>query len=93
MAYQDETLQSQQADDMVMEEPPDEDEDIEAMVASYESLQTGSSQPPRSPSLSDEEYEEIFAELAAQESQTQQNQTISTGDRMDTRDEDSIMSF
>ncbi|KAF4971427.1 hypothetical protein FSARC_1736 [Fusarium sarcochroum] len=61
----------------------DEDEQLEAMLASYEEQQTTSSQRPLSPTLSDEDYDDVFAELIAQE-QSEQGTQPASQDRMDT---------
>jgi hypothetical protein len=76
--------------DMMVDSPPDEDEEIEALFASYEQQQT--SRVPQSPTPSDGDYDDIFAELIAQEHH-QGDQPMSTGDQMDFRDEDNVMSF
>ncbi|KAG5928700.1 hypothetical protein E4U42_000129 [Claviceps africana] len=60
-------------DDMLHEFPQEEDDDdgIEAMIASFEEQKSpshgGDEQRPSSPVLSDEDYDDIFAELIAQE--------------------------
>ncbi|KAF4455646.1 hypothetical protein F53441_2045 [Fusarium austroafricanum] len=61
----------------------DEEEQLEAMLASYEEQQVASSQRQTSLTLSDEDYDDVFAELIAQE-QSQQNTQTQTQDRMDT---------
>lgn len=76
-------------DDMMVDSPPNDDDEIEAMLASYEQEQ---SRPVHSPAPSDEDYEDIFAELIAQE-QSQQNQPASGGEQMDLGDDDNAMSF
>ncbi|KAJ3514103.1 hypothetical protein NM208_g15095 [Fusarium decemcellulare] len=70
MAFQQEQSQIPEEDEMMM----DEDEQFEAMLASYEDQQTTSSQPPSS-TLSDEDYDDIFAELIAQEQSQQAMQS------------------
>ena len=61
MTYGDESLPQRQEDDMMMDDGPDDD-DLEAMVASYE--QDGSmAQRPESPSFSDDDYDDIFADF------------------------------
>ncbi|KAG8677002.1 hypothetical protein FPOAC2_03119 [Fusarium poae] len=66
-------------DEMMM----DEEEQLEAMLASYEEQQMISSQRPLSPTLSEEDYDDVFAELIAQE-QAQQRMQMQPHDRMDT---------
>ncbi|RGP59393.1 hypothetical protein FLONG3_11207 [Fusarium longipes] len=67
-------------DEMMM----DEEEQFEAMLASYEEQQMASSQRPPSPTLSEEGYDDVFAELIAQE-QAQHNTPIQPPpDQMDT---------
>lgn len=68
MAFQQEETQIPEDDDMMM----DEDDQLEAMLASYQDQTSTSSQRPPSPALSDEDYDDIFAELIAQE-QSQQS--------------------
>jgi len=60
----------------------DEQEQLEAMFASYEEQQMSSSQRPPSPTLSEEDYDDVFAELIAQE-QAQQSTQMQPPDRMD----------
>lgn len=67
-------------DDDMMDDVFPEEEELEAIVASYEQQSQGDQRPP-SPTLSDEEYDDVFAELIAQE-QTQ-SQPDSSGERMD----------
>lgn len=66
--------------DEAMDEVYPEEDDFEAMVASYEQ-QSQSDQRPPSPTLSDEEYDDVFAELIAQEQAYSQPQ--SSGEHMD----------
>ncbi|KAF5632329.1 hypothetical protein F25303_9450 [Fusarium sp. NRRL 25303] len=63
----------------------DEEEQLEAMLASYEEQQQqmASSQRPPSPPLSDEDYDDVFAELIAQE-QFKQNEPPRPQDQIDT---------
>ncbi|KAF4125694.1 hypothetical protein GMORB2_0938 [Geosmithia morbida] len=60
-------------DDMAMyddELPPDEDEEMDALVASYQEQVAVPTQRPESPStMTDDDYDDIFAELIAQERQ------------------------
>lgn len=64
-------------DDMAMDDEmlPDEDAEMEAMVASYQEQmapaqqQQQQQQRPVSPSMLDDDYDDIFAELIAQEQQ------------------------
>lgn len=72
------------------DEMPDEhplDDDLEDMVASFEEQQnqnqgqTHEDQRPPSPTLSDEDYDDIFAELIAQEQE--QSSTQSSAEYMD----------
>ena len=67
-------------DDDMMDGGFPEEEALEAIVASYEQ-QSQSEQRPPSPTLSDEEYDDVFAELIAQEQP--QSQPQSSGERMD----------
>lgn len=60
----------------------DEEEQLEAMLASYEEQQMSSQRPP-SPTLSEEDYDDVFAELIAQE-QAQQSLQMQPQDQMDT---------
>ncbi|KAI1013319.1 hypothetical protein LB503_001965 [Fusarium chuoi] len=63
----------------------DEEEQLEAMLASYEEQQQqmASSQRPPSPPLSDADYDDVFAELIAQE-QFKQNKPPRPQDQIDT---------
>lgn len=63
----------------------DEEEQLEAMFASYEEQQQqmASSQRPPSPPLSDEDYDDVFAELIAQE-QFKQNEPLRLQNQIDT---------
>lgn len=61
----------------------DEEEQLEAMLASYEEQQMMSSQRPPSPTLSEEDYDDVFAELIAQE-QAQRSLQMQPQDQMDT---------
>ena len=65
------------------DEMMDEEDQLEAMFASYEEQQTASTQRLPSPALSDEDYDDVFAELIAQE-QSQQNTQSYPQDQMDT---------
>lgn len=80
MAFHEEVEQPHE-DDMVMETNP-EDEELEAMLESYEEQQHAPSQRPPSPTLSDEEYDDIFAELLSQE-QSQPEFSQNSTDHMD----------
>lgn len=53
-------------DDDMMEDDAPRDEDIEAMLASYEQ-DAHTTYRPRSSSFSDDEYDDIFADLMSQE--------------------------
>ena len=66
-------------DEMVM----DEEEQLEAMLASYEEQHTAPLQRVPSPALSDEDYDDVFAELIAQE-QAWQSTELQPQDQMDT---------
>ncbi|KAF9768056.1 hypothetical protein IL306_014699 [Fusarium sp. DS 682] len=72
-------IPEQEEDETMM----DEEEQLEAMFASYEEQQMASSQRPSSPPLSDEDYDDVFAELIAQE-QSRQITQFQTPDQMDT---------
>ncbi|KAH6968739.1 hypothetical protein HG530_006313 [Fusarium avenaceum] len=65
------------------DEMMDEEDQLEAMFASYEEQQTALLQRRPSPTLSDEDYDDIFAELIAQE-QSQRNTQSRPQDQMDT---------
>ncbi|KAM0344620.1 hypothetical protein ACHAPU_007394 [Fusarium lateritium] len=65
------------------DEMMDEEDQLEAMFASYEEHQTTSSERPPSPTLSDEDYDDVFAELIAQE-QSQLRTRSHPEDQMDT---------
>lgn len=102
MAYQQETVQLNQGDDQEMENPPDEEEELEAMFASYEDRQATPSAQPRwspTPSLAsfDEEYDDLFAELIASERSPQQQPHFSQASPLfghaESMDEDSNMSL
>ena len=84
MAHQEAPVEEQQfeMDDDPMLDDFAEDE-LEARVASYEQGgQTSTPQRPPSLCLSDEEYDDLFAELAAQDSM-QISQQPSSSDQMD----------
>ncbi|EFY92931.1 hypothetical protein J3458_004485 [Metarhizium acridum] len=66
--------------DDVMDEVCQEEQEFEAMIASYEQ-QSHIDQRPPSPLLSDEDYDDVFAELIAQEQADSQPQ--SSGEQMD----------
>ena len=66
-------------DEMVM----DEEEQLKAMLASYEEQHTAPLQRVPSPALSDEDYDDVFAELIAQE-QAWQSTGLQPQDQMDT---------
>lgn len=89
MAFHDEAPGNQQEDDVMTDGPPDDEDEMEAMIASYEEQQTA---PPRpcSPAMSDEDYDNIFSELLAQEQPMQQDQPPSL---VGCLDEDHAMSF
>lgn len=98
MAYQHEMSQEAQDDDMT-ESPPEDDEDLDAMLASYQNQQQASStqfsQDP-SPTLSDDDYDDLFAELIAKEtpSQPQSHLNMRTPlNHSEVLDEDSNMSM
>ena len=76
MAHEQEQSQvHREEDDEMMESPPDEDDELDAMVASFErqqeNLSTQSAWGP-SPAWSDDGYDEIFEELIEHERQAQQ---------------------
>ena len=72
MAYEQEASRHSQDDDQMVEIPPDEDEDLEAVLASYETQQLSSLAYVSSPIQSDDEYDDLFAELIAKEVATDQ---------------------
>lgn len=78
MAFSQDNDDPRDDDDMIVDEPR-EDEELEALFASYEQQQQAP-RPP-SPTMSDEEYDDIFAELLSQE-QSQPRQQGFT-DQMD----------
>lgn len=84
MAYQREKSQPQD-DDAIMMDTSMEDDELEAMLASYEEQQSRPSQQPPSPALSDQDYDEFFAELIAQEN-NQRDRYQDSEDRMDMTD-------
>lgn len=92
MTFRDEAMfsQPQQEDDVMTDGPPDEEDEMEAMIAFYEEQNAASPQRPRSPAMSDPDYDDIFAELVAQEQSLQKHQPLALVDRMD---EDHAMSF
>jgi hypothetical protein len=99
MAYEQEMARNSQHDEQMIESPPDEDEDLEAMFASYQVQQSPSAAPPvyvSSPSSNDE-YDELFAELIANEGATGQNARLQqfnhhrTSSHSNLMDEDSDM--
>ena len=92
MAFQDESARPhpQQEDDVMTDGPPDEDDEMEAMITFYEEQNATAPQRPQSPAMSDPDYDDIFAELVAQEQSVQQHQPPASADRMD---EDHAMSF
>ncbi|KAF5001701.1 hypothetical protein FGRMN_869 [Fusarium graminum] len=65
------------------DEMMDEEGQLEAMFASYEEQQTALSQRLPSPTLSDEDYDDVFAELIAQE-KSQLRTRSHPEDQMDT---------
>lgn len=81
MAFTQEGTQPDDEDEMVVDDFGEEEE-LEALFESYEEQRA--TQP--SPTLSDEEYDDIFAELISQE-QIQPRQPHSFLDRMETPDE------
>lgn len=100
MAYQHERSQGPEDDDQMVDSPPDDDEDLEAMFASYQDQQLPStSEHPRvpSPTLSDDDYDDLFAELIASEttSRTRQSQfnPLTSFGPSNPVDEDSAMSM
>ena len=57
-------------EDMMLDNIPEEDEELAAMIASYEEQQHRPEQYDRSLEMSDDEqYEDVFAELISQEQQ------------------------
>lgn len=97
MAFQQEISQAPHQDDEMMESPPDDEDSFDAMLAFYhEQQQPSSADAPRAPSpvLSDNDYDDLFAELIAKESTAQQesNQPGQPG-QLDLKDEDSNMSW
>lgn len=90
MAFQSQAVPPTQEDDVMADGPPDEEEELEAMIASYEEQQAAQPPRPHSPAMSDEDYDDIFAELLAQEQPTQRQQAPSSADHMD---EDHAMSL
>ncbi|POR32617.1 Uncharacterized protein TPAR_07197 [Tolypocladium paradoxum] len=90
MAFSREAQQAP-AEDEAMSDSHGEDKELEALVASYEEQQLAPTQRPPSPTLSDEEYDDIFAELMSQE-QVPQNRPTSA-DQMDMTDDSGGMHF
>ncbi|KAM5352326.1 hypothetical protein ACJ41O_005049 [Fusarium nematophilum] len=85
MAFQQEQSQIPEEDELMM----DEDEQLEAMLASLEEQQTTSQRLP-SPTLSDEDYDDVFAELIAQE-RPRSGLEQDSQDQMDTSGGDEMM--
>lgn len=90
MAFQEEQSQPQDEDDMMLDDIPEED-DFEAMFTTYEEQHSLDSRRPPSPSLSDEDYDDIFAELLSQE-QSQREHQEALADQMDITDGNNFMS-
>lgn len=81
MAFEDEGGHSRAVDAMAME-ADSEDAELEAMFSSYEEQHLTPPPLPASPTLSDEEYDDIFAELILQE-KSQSRDPQKPADQMD----------
>ncbi|KAH7148780.1 hypothetical protein EDB81DRAFT_883184 [Dactylonectria macrodidyma] len=89
MLFEQEELDIPEEDDMMVDETMEEDE-LEAMFASYEEQSTPSSRRPPSTIMSDDDYDDIFAELVSQE----QHQPVfhhGSSDQMDINGDDDEM--
>lgn len=71
----------QQDNDMDME-PITEEDELEAMIASYTGQQAAPTQRPPSPSVSEDEWDNIFEELSTNQSYYQDAQ-LDPSDQMD----------
>ncbi|KAF7535264.1 hypothetical protein G7Z17_g13228 [Cylindrodendrum hubeiense] len=91
MAFQQEDYEIPDEDDVMVEDNM-EDQELEAMFASYEEQPASSSQRPPSAIMSDDEYDDIFAELLTQEHHRQGFHQESSN-QMDVTGEDDIMQF
>ncbi|KAH8699792.1 hypothetical protein BGZ61DRAFT_451328 [Ilyonectria robusta] len=89
MAFQQEEFDIPDEDDMMVDDTT-EDQELEAMFASYEDLPTSSSQRPPSTIMSDDDYDDIFAELISQE-QHQQSFYQESSNQMDLTGDDDVM--
>lgn len=72
MAFQQEQSQEQMEDEAMFDDDVMDQDELEAIL-SYEEKQSTVPQRPPSPSLSDDDYDDIFAELIAQERSSQQS--------------------
>jgi hypothetical protein len=65
MTHDDAQMQPEVEDDTMMDDGPGDD-DLDAMLASYEQ-DAATLQRPKSPSYSDDEYDDIFEDLMSRE--------------------------
>lgn len=93
MAYQEEGQMSGQGEDDIMSDDIPEEEDLQAMVASYEQAQEPSGQRPSSLCLSDDEYDDLFNELMAQDSPATSQPQQAQEDEMDIMQHSQDMKF
>ncbi|KAH7149542.1 hypothetical protein B0J13DRAFT_621390 [Dactylonectria estremocensis] len=89
MSFQQEEPDIIEDDDMMVDDTMEEEE-LEAMLASYEEQSTSSSRRPPSTIMSDEDYDDIFAELVSQE-QHQPAFHHQSLDQMDINGEDDMI--
>lgn len=93
MAFHRETIPEDEDEDMMVDDVPDEDRELEAMFASYEEQRAAPSQPSQLSKIpDDEDYDDLFAELIAKEQRLQQlhqqTQSPSSIDDMDIMDQE-----
>lgn len=79
MSYQEDTVQDDD-DYSMIEDELREAKELEMMVASYEEEASASQSRPPSLFLSDDEYDDIFAELISQEPSPSNGQSNSSDD-------------
>lgn len=91
MSFQVEESKPWQDDDAMMDDF--DDAELEAMIASYEEEQAGATQQSKSASLSDDDYDEIFASMISQNESSGSNQPAEPSEHMELADEDFAMLF
>ncbi|KAK7433101.1 hypothetical protein QQZ08_000030 [Neonectria magnoliae] len=87
MTFQQEEFQIPEEDEMMVDDAM-EDQELEAMLASYQEQHPASMQRPPS-TISDDDYDDIFAELISQEQQQARHQEALN--QMDISGEDDVM--